>query len=304
MSSVSVDGRAAEALRRCLRGLRTATLADFAETVTGELCARAGFAKAMFSWVNGPSWLPCTVSIAPGLGEDFPDLVAAVDGSVVRLADAPREAELVRRRRSYSLGYREYHLHGYRPLLDLSRPVAYAAAPMVAGNRVIGTIHTDRHTDGVSDNDIELLSVYAQLCGLVYTRLIHEDRLETQRTALQAAVSVVLDTEVNTWPPAAVSPAASPDIHPRSHRVAGIAVPDAIESPAVNPLHRLTSRELDVLRCMAAGASNAAIAQQLFISDGTVKSHVQHIYRKLGVSSRAQAAARYRTFRLHVVDSV
>jgi DNA-binding NarL/FixJ family response regulator len=38
------------------------------------------------------------------------------------------------------------------------------------------------------------------------------------------------------------------------------------------------------------GLSNKEIAALLFISDGTVKSHVEHILRKLGVSDRAQAA--------------
>lgn len=52
----------------------------------------------------------------------------------------------------------------------------------------------------------------------------------------------------------------------------------------------LTVREEEVLRLVATGLSNKEIAALLFISDGTVKSHVEHILRKLGVSDRAQAA--------------
>jgi DNA-binding NarL/FixJ family response regulator len=51
----------------------------------------------------------------------------------------------------------------------------------------------------------------------------------------------------------------------------------------------LTPREEDVLRYLARGLSNKEIAQELFISDGTVKSHVEHILSKLGVSDRTQA---------------
>jgi DNA-binding NarL/FixJ family response regulator len=51
----------------------------------------------------------------------------------------------------------------------------------------------------------------------------------------------------------------------------------------------LTPREEDVLRYLAMGLSNKEIAQKLFISDGTVKSHVEHILGKLGVSDRTQA---------------
>lgn len=54
-------------------------------------------------------------------------------------------------------------------------------------------------------------------------------------------------------------------------------------------LVELTDRELDVLRAMAAGGSNAEIARQLFLGQATVKTHVNRIFRKLGVRDRAQA---------------
>ncbi len=60
----------------------------------------------------------------------------------------------------------------------------------------------------------------------------------------------------------------------------------------------LTSREVKVLRLIAAGASNRDIAEQLVISERTVKSHITHILDKMGVSSRTQAAARARELRL------
>ncbi len=54
----------------------------------------------------------------------------------------------------------------------------------------------------------------------------------------------------------------------------------------------LTHRELDVLRLVAEGKTNAEIAGLLFISVGTVKVHVERIIDKLGVSDRTQAAVR------------
>ena len=53
----------------------------------------------------------------------------------------------------------------------------------------------------------------------------------------------------------------------------------------------LTARELQVLRLVAAGATNKAIAADLFISERTVDRHMSNIYAKLGVSSRAAATA-------------
>jgi LuxR family maltose regulon positive regulatory protein len=54
----------------------------------------------------------------------------------------------------------------------------------------------------------------------------------------------------------------------------------------------LSERELEVLRLVTAGLSNREIARQLFLSPGTVKTHVHNIYGKLGVESRAKAIAR------------
>ena len=60
----------------------------------------------------------------------------------------------------------------------------------------------------------------------------------------------------------------------------------------------LTEREREVLRLLVAGLSNAAIAQELVISVGTVKRHVNSIYTKLGVTSRTQAVARAHALQL------
>ena len=60
--------------------------------------------------------------------------------------------------------------------------------------------------------------------------------------------------------------------------------------PATLITSKLTDREIEVLRLMARGLSNADIADQLFLSDGTVRNHVSAILAKLGVSDRTQAA--------------
>jgi LuxR family maltose regulon positive regulatory protein len=54
----------------------------------------------------------------------------------------------------------------------------------------------------------------------------------------------------------------------------------------------LTRREMDILRWMAAGLSNAEIGNKLFISAGTVKAHSAAIYRKLEVANRAEAISK------------
>jgi DNA-binding NarL/FixJ family response regulator len=55
--------------------------------------------------------------------------------------------------------------------------------------------------------------------------------------------------------------------------------------------HGLTSRELEVLRLVAAGATNKAIAAELVLSERTVDRHVSNIFAKLRVPSRSAATA-------------
>jgi DNA-binding NarL/FixJ family response regulator len=54
----------------------------------------------------------------------------------------------------------------------------------------------------------------------------------------------------------------------------------------------LTSREYEVAILMARGLANRQVAETLVISEKTVKNHVQHVLDKLGLRSRAEAAAR------------
>lgn len=67
----------------------------------------------------------------------------------------------------------------------------------------------------------------------------------------------------------------------------------AIRRPTVRPtseLDTLTAREVEILECIAKGMSNKVIARELDISDGTVKVHVKHLLKKLGLRSRVEAA--------------
>jgi LuxR family transcriptional regulator, maltose regulon positive regulatory protein len=70
------------------------------------------------------------------------------------------------------------------------------------------------------------------------------------------------------------------------------------EAPNATLDEPLTERELEVLTLVAQGLSNQAIAEQLIVSIGTVKKHVEHIHGKLGVSSRTAAVARARAIGL------
>jgi PAS domain S-box-containing protein len=68
-------------------------------------------------------------------------------------------------------------------------------------------------------------------------------------------------------------------------------------------LARLTPRERDVLRGLANGQTNAEIARALGLGAGTVKSHVEHVLRKLGLSSRTHAALWAQRLGTHALSS-
>jgi len=65
----------------------------------------------------------------------------------------------------------------------------------------------------------------------------------------------------------------------------GLVGAPAADEPVLSP------RELEVLRLVASGATNRSAARQLFISEATVKTHLLHLYEKLGVRDRAAAVA-------------
>ena len=62
------------------------------------------------------------------------------------------------------------------------------------------------------------------------------------------------------------------------------------KTDARKPVEELTSREIEVLRCIARGLSNKEIGDELFISEPTVRTHVSNILMKLRLPNRTQAA--------------
>jgi DNA-binding NarL/FixJ family response regulator len=86
---------------------------------------------------------------------------------------------------------------------------------------------------------------------------------------------------------------ASLDPQIQRHLVEAIATqnsaPEPPAAPAASLPDGLTPREAEVLGLIGAGLSNAEIATQLFVSEATVKSHVNHLLPKIGARDRAQA---------------
>jgi DNA-binding NarL/FixJ family response regulator len=84
--------------------------------------------------------------------------------------------------------------------------------------------------------------------------------------------------------------AATPSTTPTTTRAPGTGPAAGAGAATPTPLpDDLTPREADVLRSIAAGLSNAEIAAELYISEATVKSHINHLFAKIHARSRAEA---------------
>lgn len=76
-----------------------------------------------------------------------------------------------------------------------------------------------------------------------------------------------------------------------------------VPAPSTPRIDQLTPRQHDVLQLIAGGLSNRAIAQQLRISESTVKVHVRAIMERLGIVNRTQAAALFLDLRSEIHDA-
>ncbi|HKY62133.1 MAG TPA: LuxR C-terminal-related transcriptional regulator [bacterium] len=76
------------------------------------------------------------------------------------------------------------------------------------------------------------------------------------------------------------------------NRGTGLAQTGLADSEKLRSLYSLTQREIEVLGGLVQGQSNAQIAKSLFISPETIRTHLQHIFEKLGVQNRVQAVVK------------
>ncbi len=90
---------------------------------------------------------------------------------------------------------------------------------------------------------------------------------------------------------AVLAPSVAARLMSRVRAPAGPGGPAGTSGPGAPGADSLSTRELEVLELVAAGNTNREAAARLFISEATVKTHLLHIYEKLGVSDRAAAVA-------------
>jgi DNA-binding CsgD family transcriptional regulator len=268
-----------------LRALKTPQ--ELIDAAPRQLLKTLGVSRAMVSRVRGSLWVPEVLEIADGAERRADDEFRRfVEETEIPLAHLLIETELVRRRIPVLVSDAEENPRTYKPIVEASRSTAYAAAPIIPATRVIGFFHLDRFGQEleVSLEDRDNLWVFAQHFALLYERSVLVERLELQRGRLHELLSKTSDS-IDGISDAALILERN-EIAPTT--------PARQAAATRSPLGSLlTAREQEVLELMASGATNNQIARELVVSEGTVKSHVKRILRKLRVENRAGAVARY-----------
>jgi DNA-binding CsgD family transcriptional regulator len=276
--------RVQEGLAR-LRLLKSAQ--ELVEAAPAELLRTLGVSRAMVSRVRGSLWTPEVLAIEEGADPEADAFQAYVAETEIPLAHMLMETEMVRRRVPVLVIDPAHDPRAHKPTVEVSRCTSYAAAPiMPSTTRVIGFFHIDRFGEGlpVSPEDRENLWAFAEHFGLLYERSVLVERLELQRSELHQLLSDTGDS---------IDEICVADV--TLVRTEHVPTAPTGQAPASrSPIGLLlTDREQEILELMALGATNSQIARELVVSEGTVKSHLKRIFRKLRVDSRASAVARY-----------
>jgi DNA-binding CsgD family transcriptional regulator len=267
-----------------LRGLRPAEMITAAPTV---LSREFAFARTMISTVRGSLWLPQNLHIAESEAVDpqTQPFRSYVDGAHIQLADAPLETELVRKRCGAFVPTPEDDKRTFKEIVEVAGCFGYVAAPITVQGRAIGMLHADRpgRSGVVTMEHLEQLEAFAECLAVAFESAVLEEKAAQQRLEVDSLcgnVDELLSRSGGSplWSMAGAMTAQRHDAYLRSDQATSIS---------------LTAREREIMAHVATGATNGQIARCLVISEGTVKSHLKHIAKKLNTSSRAAAVAVY-----------
>ncbi len=242
------------------------------------------FGRVMISTIRGSVWLPKAWHIAEATDASSRRLQQFVTNARIPLSVAPLETDLIRRRAGAIARAPASDRRTFKELIEVSGSRGYIAAPITAQGRAIGMIHADRpgRHGNVTLDDLEKLMAYSECLSVAFEYAVLADKAAQQQAEvgqMWASVDAMIDPaglEAPT-PPDPTSGASLGDEHLIAQGRAAL----------------LSAREREILSCLATGATNRQIGHSLAISEGTVKSHLKRISKKLNTSSRAAAVAVY-----------
>jgi DNA-binding CsgD family transcriptional regulator len=277
--------RRADALERAREAVRRVGDMASAEGLLGraasELGSSSDFDRVLLSEVDGGVLRPLALWSRTDPG--------GVEATLAQLREEPvgleyplLEYEVARDRRPQLVDVAGAAARTPRSLADRLGWSGYAVAALSAGADTIGLLHAD-HGDlqrAPDDVDLEVVATYADGLSGAFERAVLRHTLTLHRAELASAAQ---------W--------MGGRVERLSDLAGGVASGGSRGRPSFSTearlLHALTPRELEVLRLLAGGLTNQAIANELVVREGTVKYHVKNILRKLGATSRADAVSRF-----------
>ncbi len=244
----------------------------------------------------GATYFPAAVEIqhlAAALALDANDLPAAREW-IEMLDRWLAWSDCIPGRAEAALLWAKYHLadeHAPLASQEAERALAHASDPrqplaLIAAHRFLGSLDTvDEHFASAEQHLQESLQL-AEACAAPFERalaLLEVAKLRLVQGQIQEATALLDEVQSVCEPLGA---------RPTLERVASLReqIDQNSKKPARYPAG-LSPREVEVLKLVAEGLTDAEIAEQLFISRRTVTSHITNIFNKLGVNARAAAVA-------------
>lgn len=264
-----------------LRQLSTVTSVDELVSRLPSTVVDVGYMRALFSWVRDDRWIAHSAHSLGG-PEEGRMLVEAGQQRPLQNVRRLFEAEMLEQRRAIHQQGIKGSARVHPELGKVTGSESFVAAPLVVDNQVIGFVNVDVSltTGSVTPYDRDIISLICTGASIALERLRAMERMSSWQTEVTQNISALQATLGQLG-------SAGPSIRDRepAHAIPSRPVPESIgESP-------LTRREEQVLDLLARGLSNAQIGDRLFITEGTAKSHVKNVLRKLGVSNRTEAAS-------------
>jgi len=270
------------------------SVAELIELVPDAIC-ELGFDRAIISRIHDSLWVPEQVAVT-GDPEWSEEILRAGVENPQRLGPSLFESEIVRRRAGIRVTDVQHQPKVHQPIAETSLSRSYVGAPIMPGSNVIGFLHADRyfHRGEVDDFDCDMLELFAEGIGYALHRAVIAERVRSLRADVNRLTEQLTGSveQLTTLP---VTLDGSDDAEQAAYRPA---FSHAQADPSyfaheLAPDTPLTRRELEVLQLMATGDTNVRIANRLIVSEGTVKTHVKNILRKLSAANRAEAVARW-----------
>lgn len=287
---LAVDRRRAVLLgiRESIARLRALpSRAAIVEAAPAEACRSCGMARSLLSRIDGTTWVPETLW-TEGPADEPGDFRSYLEQSRIPLEHMLLETDMVRRGRPALVRDARGDERTHQAIILASGANSYVAAPIVTGRRAVGFLHCDRlgQEQPMTEQDRDNLWTFTEHLAVILENVALTERL----TAIEDQARRITDAALGDLALLRTTPVIFGEERP------GAIAPSAGDGSAVHVarlLLALTERERQVLELMSTGASNLEIADALVVSEGTVKTHVNRILRKLRVDNRAQAAARH-----------